>query len=212
MKDNFLVLIMVVIFAFSMMACNPSEPPNAANTTNTTKPTMSNSDLENNIKAKIDSDARLKAANISIDGDAEKKTATLSGTVESESLRTKAVDLAKSAQVGLVVTDKIDVKPRDISRSEYTDDMAKEARTKAKGYGETIGDSLDDAWIHTKIVAKLIGNTTTPQRKINVDVVKNAVTLRGTVDTAEEKTEAESVAKNTEGVKTVKNMLVVKKS
>ena len=66
---------------------------------------------------------------------------------------------------------------------------------------ETIGDTLDDAWIHTKIVAKLIANSTTPERKINVDVVKNVVTLRGAVDSAEERAAAEKVAKETDGVK-----------
>jgi osmotically-inducible protein OsmY len=36
---------------------------------------------------------------------------TLSGTVRSQEVRNKAVDLAKSAHSGLTVNDKIDVKP-----------------------------------------------------------------------------------------------------
>ena len=98
---------------------------------------------------------------------------------------------------------------RERSRSEYTEQEAREAREKAKGVGETIGDTLDDAWIHTKIVAQLIANTTTPERKINVDVVNNVVTLRGTVDTANERTTAERIAKETEGVRQVRNQLRV---
>ena len=91
----------------------------------------------------------------------------------------------------------------------YTEEQAKEERARAKQNKETIGDSLEDAWIHTKIVAKLIANSKTPERKINVDVVKNAVTLRGTVDSAEEKAEAERIAKETEGVTKVTNQLKV---
>jgi hypothetical protein len=98
---------------------------------------------------------------------------------------------------------------REKTRSEYTEEEARQAREKAKSGGETIGDTLDDAWIHTKIVAKLIANTTTPERNINVDVVGNIVTLRGNVETPEEKTEAERVAKETEGVKQVKNQIRV---
>ena len=98
---------------------------------------------------------------------------------------------------------------RERSRSEYTEQEAREAREKAKGLGETIGDTLDDAWIHTKIVAQLIANTTTPERKINVDVVNNVVTLRGTVDTADERNTAERIAKETEGVRQVRNQLRV---
>ena len=98
---------------------------------------------------------------------------------------------------------------RGNERGTYTEKQAQEERARAKQNKETIGDSLDDAWIHTKIVAKLIGDTKTPERKINVDVVKNVVTLRGTVDTAEAKTEAEHVAKDTDGVKSVKNELKI---
>lgn len=89
----------------------------------------------------------------------------------------------------------------------YSEEQAREERERAKANKETIGQSLEDAWIHTKIVAKLITDPDTPERKINVDVVDGAVTLRGTVDTAEAKTEAERMAKETEGVKKVTNQL-----
>ena len=91
----------------------------------------------------------------------------------------------------------------------YSEEQAREERARAKQNKETIGDALDDAWIHAKIVAKLIGDSKTPERNINVDVVNNEVTLRGTVDTAEAKAEAERVAKETDGVRKVNNLLKV---
>ena len=91
----------------------------------------------------------------------------------------------------------------------YSEEQAREERERAKANKETVGQTLEDAWIHTKIVAKLIGDTDTPERKINVDVVNGAVTLRGTVDTAEAKSEAERIAKETDGVKKVTNQLKV---
>jgi osmotically-inducible protein OsmY len=94
-------------------------------------------------------------------------------------------------------------------RGEYSEKQAAEERERAKQSKETIGDTLDDAWIHTKIVAKLIADSDTPERKINVDVVNNVVTLRGEVDTAQAKTDAEKIAKETEGVKSVVNQLKV---
>jgi osmotically-inducible protein OsmY len=175
----------------------------------TSKAQMTNSELEEKIKARFKTDAQLNAANLSVDANVNRNEITLSGTVGSESLRTKAIELAKSAHAGLIVTTKIDVKPGEISRTAYTIERAREERDIAKGRGETIGDSLDDAWIHTKIVAQLIGNSATPERKINVDVTNNVVTLRGTVETAEQKTEAEQIAKNTESVKSVNNQLKV---
>jgi len=86
---------------------------------------LSNSDLENRIKAKLDTDEQVRAANLSIIADARKQEATLSGTVESEALRSKAVELAKRAHSGLTVNDMIDVKPREIARKDFTEDLAK---------------------------------------------------------------------------------------
>jgi osmotically-inducible protein OsmY len=99
--------------------------------------------------------------------------------------------------------------PTATATPKYTEEQAREERARAKQNKETIGYTLDDAWIHTKIVAKLIGDSQTPERKINVDVVNNEVTLRGTVDTPEAKSEAERVAKETDGVKKVTNQLKV---
>jgi osmotically-inducible protein OsmY len=91
----------------------------------------------------------------------------------------------------------------------YSEEQAREERARAKEKKETIGQSLEDAWVHAKVVTKLIGEPKTPERKINVDVVDGVVTLRGEVDTAEAKTEAERLAKDTDGVKKVVNQLKV---
>ena len=167
----------------------------------------SNSEMEHSIKAQLSSEPQLQG--IAVDAKADKNEVTLSGTVPTEDLRTKAVDLAKNGRPNLVVTDKIDVQPSQVARSEYTEDMARAAREKAKEFGDKIGNSLDDAWIHTKIAAKLIDNPDTPARTINIDVVDQVVTLHGKVETIAAKDEAERTAKQTEGVKRVNNLLKV---
>lgn len=91
----------------------------------------------------------------------------------------------------------------------YTEEQGRQERERAKANKETIGQSLDDAWVHTKVVAKLISDTRTPERNINVDVVDGTVTLRGQVDTADAKAEAERDTKDTDGVKKVVNELKV---
>ena len=108
-----------------------------------------------------------------------------------------------------MATPRVEAPTPATGRGQYSEEQAREEREKAKANKETIGQSLDDAWIHTKIVAKLIGDTKTPERNINVDVVEGAVTLRGSVDTAEAKTEAERIAKETEGVTKVNDQLKV---
>ncbi|MCU1335675.1 MAG: osmY [Bryobacterales bacterium] len=170
---------------------------------------MTNSELEQAIQSRLNADPDLAAAKIKVDADAKANKVTLSGTVSSESLRTRAVEIAKSVRPDLEITDKIEVKPREVSRSEYTEQMARDARERAKASGDTIGSSIDDAWIHTKIASKLIVDKDTPARKINIDVADGVVTLRGEVDTPAAKQEAERIAKETEGVKRVRNLLKV---
>lgn len=170
-------------------------------------PKMTSAELESAINSRISSDPALK--NVDIDADAEDNEVTLTGTVETQEQRTRVTDAVKAVNATLQVTDKIDVKPREILRSEYTEDMAREAREKAKGFGEKIGSSLDDAWIHSKITAKLVTDKDTPARKINVDVDNNVVTLRGTVESDAAKSEAGRIAQETDGVKRVVNLLKV---
>jgi osmotically-inducible protein OsmY len=206
MRKLFLASFVVVAFGLILTACAPAE---SIDTTNKPGMKMADSELGDKIKARFDSDAQLKAANLSVSADADKNEATISGVVETQSLRTKAVSLAKETSPGLILTDKIAVKPRELTREQFTEERAREVREKARRTGEKLGDSLDDVWIHTKLVAKFLGDSDTPGRKINVDVVNNVVTLRGNVDTAEQRAEAERIARNTDGVKRVVNQLKV---
>ena len=173
---------------------------------------VTNSDLERMVKDKLALDPQLSARKIDVGADVDKNQVTLSGEVPTEQMRMRAVELAKAARTGVSVVDKIDVKPTEVSRADYTEDMARKTRDKAKETGDKIGESLEDAWIHSKITAKLIGDASTPARKINVDVKNNVVTLRGQVESLEAKTEAERIAKETDGVKRVNNLLKVRPS
>jgi hyperosmotically inducible periplasmic protein len=199
--------LLVIAIGVALSACEAEKmnPPAGSPSGST----MSNSDLEKAIKDKLNSDPQLKAADLSVSADVQKNEATISGSVDSEALRSRAIDLTKSAHSNLMITDKIDVKPREATRASYTEGQAQKEREKAKSSNEKVGNSLDDAWIHMKVVGKLIGDSATPERKINVDVVDGIVTLRGTVDTAAQKSQAEMDAKSTDGVKRVDNQLKV---
>ena len=198
--------IILISLGFLMLAgCSQTGSTTSANAPSA----MSDSDLQNAIQARLNSDPDLNAAKLDVDAHAKDNKVTLKGTVTTESMRLRAVELAKAGNPNLEITDKIDVKPREVSRSEYTEDMAREARERAKTAGDKIGTSINDAWIHTKITSKFIGDKDTPARKINVDVVDGIVTLRGEVNSAVAKDEADRVAKGTEGVRRVRNLLKV---
>jgi osmotically-inducible protein OsmY len=71
-----------------------------------------NAELEKAVRAKLDSHEEIKRAGLSIQADVTRNQITLSGTVASEAMRAKALELARSAHAGVIVSDKIDVKSR----------------------------------------------------------------------------------------------------
>jgi osmotically-inducible protein OsmY len=72
---------------------------------------LTDSDLEKAVRAKLENDAQLKEANLSVNAYAKRNEVTLSGTVRSRAAREKAIELAKSAKPGVLVNNQIDVKP-----------------------------------------------------------------------------------------------------
>jgi hypothetical protein len=68
-----------------------------------------NAKLEKAIKTMFARDEQVRKADLSVRADVTKNEVTLSGT---EAVRSKAVELAKTAHVGVFVNDKMTVKPR----------------------------------------------------------------------------------------------------
>lgn len=99
----------------------------------------------------------------------------------------------------------------NITREEYERD--KESFTEdARRLGRTIGTGANDGWLWTKARAVLAAADDLRDSTINVDVDNANLTLSGTVATPAQKTKAAQVANAVEGVKTVKNNLVVSAS
>jgi hypothetical protein len=121
----------------------------------------------------------------------------------------QAAGETKSAEPGVTDPNKTDITHHDITRAEYTEEFARQERDKAKAALEALGDTLDDAWIHSKVAAKLIANALAAEQRIKVDVKDNVVTLRGTVDTEQERADTERSARETPGVKRVVNQLKI---
>ena len=112
-KFNWLIPLLFclnVVFA----GCDEGGPQPGTRTSPSTAPRtskLSDSDLEKSVRAKLENDAQLRVADLSVNSDAERNEVTLSGTVRSHAAREKAIELAMSAKPGVLVNDKIDVKP-----------------------------------------------------------------------------------------------------
>ena len=75
---------------------------------------------------------------------------------------------------------------------------------------ESTGEYIDSATITTKIKAQLIKDPATKAGQISVETFKDIVQLSGFVDSAAAKERAEEIARDTTGVRAVRNDLVVK--
>ncbi len=117
-RTIFIFVILALSAAVAILACGRSNEPKkpqadaASVAPGAGSPSSANAKLEKVVKAKFDSDEQLKSANLSVVADVTKNEVTLSGTVDSEAMRAKAVELAKTAQVGVIVSNRISVKQR----------------------------------------------------------------------------------------------------
>lgn len=75
---------------------------------------------------------------------------------------------------------------------------------------ETAGEYLDDATITTKVNTAIVQEASLKSMQISVETFQNVVQLSGFVDSAAVKSKAGEVARNVDGVETVKNDLIVR--
>ena len=74
----------------------------------------------------------------------------------------------------------------------------------------TVGAYIDDATITTAVKARFVDSTQVDAAAISVETLDGTVMLSGFAKSQAEREAAESVARATKGVKSVKNQLVVR--
>jgi hyperosmotically inducible protein len=152
-----------------------------------------------------------------IDVDVKNGVVTLQGTVPSEAARARALELARKNDGVKNVVDQLKIAPARGSNMEADRAAAKAERAGEKATDRTAsatrktGRAIDDGWIKSKIYAQYLAdwNTVLDDSDIDVDVNRGEVTLNGTVKSMEAKTKAVSIAKATDGVKSVRDNLKV---
>ena len=111
----------------------------------------------------------------------------------------------------IVVNTTVSPTPRstnaNVNRADYDRNRAEYEKEKGSS---TIGQGINDSWIWFKTKTALAAADDLRDSTINVDVVNDKITLRGTVATAAQKASAERVAKSIEGQTGVSNQLTVK--
>jgi hyperosmotically inducible periplasmic protein len=74
----------------------------------------------------------------------------------------------------------------------------------------TVGAYIDDATLTTRVKAKLAENTQVSAAAISVETLNGTVQLSGFAKTTEERSMAEKLARETSGVKSVRNDVIIR--
>ena len=82
----------------------------------------------------------------------------------------------------------------------------------AKSAANKAGNAIEDGAITAKVKTALLADPDVKGLMIDVDTKNGVVTLKGTADKAANKSRAVAIAKDTSGVKSVEDQLVVKAS
>lgn len=143
-----------------------------------------------------------------IDVDVKNGMVTLQGTVPSEAARSRAIAVAKANNGVKGVIDQLKVVPT-MAHDSKMEKAADKTADKTVSTSKKAGRAIDDGWIKSKIYAQYLAdwNTVLDDSNIDVDVDRGVVSLKGTVKSAAAKTKAVSIAKATDGVKSVKDLL-----
>ncbi len=144
--------------------------------------------VKENVERSLDQ-AGLK--NVNVDENRDKGVVTLKGKVQSEDQKTQAESVAKQAAGGLVVANEISVEPAGM-----------------EGEARKIESNLDDG-IEKDYKAAIIANHLDKQH-IRFDSKNGVLTLKGDVDTAQQREAAEQIGAKTPNVTQVVNELDVK--
>jgi hyperosmotically inducible protein len=154
--------------------------------------------LEDRIDYHLETNALVRKYNVDVK--VEKGVVTLTGDVATAAQKAEAERLAKGVSGVTRVDNRIQIDP---------DEDKTVADRIAKGLSRT-GETINDAWITTKVKWFFMGADALEDSDINVDTKDHVVTLKGTVKTEAGRAKAIALAKDTDGVKRVVDQLTIK--
>jgi hyperosmotically inducible protein len=160
------------------------------------------------VQAKFFQDDTVKGRNIDVDS--SNGVVTLSGTVDSQQAKDRAVALAREVDGVVSVNDQLQLRNGNTAEAE-PDATGAVATTGRDTNSATSDNGVTPAWITTKIQAQYFTDSDVKPWNVDVTTHRNGtVTLEGTVDSATARAKAESIARGTDGVSNVDNRLRVK--
>jgi hyperosmotically inducible periplasmic protein len=186
--------------------------------------------ITTNVKTKLAADDTVKA--YQVDVDTRNGVVTLSGTVENTAAKEQAINIARGTDGVRDVIDQIrvgeaaatggtydlenrvergaaEVKEEGRELAAEVKEESREAAAKAGEVADRAGAAITDAAITSAVKAKFLADTSVKGLRIDVDTSNGMVTLNGNVSSKAEADRAMTLARNTDGVKSVHSNLKI---
>jgi hyperosmotically inducible periplasmic protein len=157
--------------------------------------------LSAEVGKRLDADPALRDSKIGVKS-ANRGVVLLDGNARTLSAHLRALEVARAVPGVKRVASEIE-SPDTLADDEIWRDAKSDSKTHAAA------SASKDAWITTEAKVRLIANSETPARDINVDTLGGVVTLFGTVSTEAARRAAEAEIRKVDGVKSVENDLQV---
>lgn len=116
------------------------------------------------------------------------------------------------ATLGILTPVLADRAERAADRAEHAADKAVRAAndaTRANANANANKDKPNDSWLTAKTKIALLADSRVSGSRVNIETKGGSVTLRGKVETMDEKSAAEQITRGVDGVREVKNELAV---
>jgi hyperosmotically inducible periplasmic protein len=152
------------------------------------------------VEKRLAADPALRESKIKVKS-VNRGVVLLTGKAETLSAHLDALEVARATPGVKRVASEIE-SPDTLADGEIWREAKSDSKT-------TAASAAKDAWITTDAKVRLIANSDTPARDINVDTLAGVVTLFGTVPTEASRHAAELEVKKIDGVKSVDNDLQV---
>jgi osmotically-inducible protein OsmY len=168
-------------------ATTPRQPPLPAEAANRRSPAW----ITTKVQAQYFTSGDVKPWNVDVTTSAD-GVVTLQGEVDDAETKAEAVRIARTTEGVSRVEDQLRIKPATAAEP------------------ASAVETVTDAWLTTKIQSKYFLDDEVRARNIDVGTNDGVVTLSGTVANAEERRQAVAIARNTDGVKEVKDQLEIR--
>lgn len=152
--------------------------------------------LTTKVKSSFVTDDAIKASQIDVT--TNEGVVTLTGNVDSEATKNRAIELARATKGVVKVIDRLSA--REVSGSGDAPDTDR-----------TIGEAITDSGITMSVKSRLLDDPQVKGLRIDVDTRDGVVYLTGSVGSDVERQKAVQISKDTKGVRDVQSNLTIDK-